>query len=127
MTWRRRRRRSTAAPLFVVAATAYGANAALGTAVAAKVIDTRNFRWVHHALYIATCVTTGGAIAAGLWARPRRVSRRAALALLPAAAPLAAIPYLGTHSARHPLVALAAAPFIVAGVVCSRVPSADRK
>ncbi|MFK3835983.1 hypothetical protein [Microbacterium sp. NPDC087868] len=116
-----------AAPLFVVAASAYGANAALGTAVAAKVIDTRNFRWVHHALYIATCVTTGGAIAAGLWARPRRASRRAALALLPAAAPLAAIPYLGTHSARHPLVALAAAPFIVAGVVCSRVPSADRK
>ncbi|MGN7966930.1 hypothetical protein ACTJKK_12720 [Microbacterium sp. 22179] len=127
MTWRRRRRRSTAAPLFVVAASAYGANAALGTAVAAKVIDTRNFRWVHHALYIATCVTTGGAIAAGLWARPRRASRRAALALLPAAAPLVAIPYLGTHSARHPLVALAAAPFIVAGVVCSRVPSADRK
>ncbi|MBQ3358760.1 MAG: hypothetical protein IJG47_07660, partial [Microbacterium sp.] len=75
MTWRRRRRRSTAAPLFVVAASAYGANAALGTAVAAKVIDTRNFRWVHHALYIATCVTTGGAIAAGLWARPRRASR----------------------------------------------------
>lgn len=128
MTWRSRRRRPTdAAPLFALAASAYGANVALGTAVAAKVIDTRNFRWVHHALYIATCVTTGLAVSTALWARPRRASRRAALALLPAAAPLAAIPSLGTHNARHPLVALAAAPFIVAGVVCSRLPSADRK
>jgi hypothetical protein len=48
------------------------------------------------------------------------------VALLPAAAPLAAIPYLGTHSRRHPLVALAAAPFIVAGLVLSR-SAADRK
>jgi hypothetical protein len=123
----RRRRPTDAAPLFVVAASAYGANVALGTAVAARIIDTRNFRWVHHALYIATCVTTGLAVSAAVWARPCRASRRAALALLPAAAPLAAIPYLGTHSRRHPLVALVAAPFIVAGVVCARVPSADRK
>jgi len=120
---RQRTRRSDAAPLFAAAAVAYGANAALGTAVATKVIDTANFRWVHHALYIATCVTTGAAISTAFWARPRRLSRRAALALLPAAAPLAAIPYLGTHSARHPLVALAAAPFILAGLVCSLRPA----
>ena len=112
--------------LFVAAATAYAANTALGTAVATRVIDTRNFRWVHHALYIATCVTTAGAVSAGVWGTPRRASRRAALALLPAAVPLAAIPYLGTHSRRHPLVALAAAPFIVAGLACSRL-LADRK
>lgn len=123
---RQRPRRTNAAPLFVAAAIAYGANAALGTAVATKTIDTRNFRWVHHALYIATCATTAVAVSAGFWARPRHASRRAALALLPAAAPLAAIPYLGSHTARHPLVALAAAPFIVAGLVRSRRPS-DRK
>ena len=123
---RQRPRRTNAAPLFAAAAVAYGANAALGTAVATKTIDTRNFRWVHHALYIATCVTTAAAVSAGFWASPRPASRRAALALLPAAAPLAAIPYLGSHTARHPLVALAAAPFIVAGLVCSRRPS-DRK
>lgn len=122
----RRPRRTDAAPLFVAATVAYAANAALGTAVAARLIDTRNFRWVHHALYIATCATTALAGSAFLWGSPKRASRRAALALVPAAVPLAAIPYLGTHTRRHPLVALAAAPFIVAGLVCSRIPS-DRK
>lgn len=123
---RQRPRRTNAAPLFAAAVIAYGANAALGTAVATRTIDTRNFRWVHHALYIATCATTAAAVSAGFWGRPRPASRRAALALLPAAAPLAAIPYLGSHTARHPLVALAAAPFLVAGLMCSRRPS-DRK
>ncbi|MFJ4172962.1 hypothetical protein [Microbacterium sp. NPDC089696] len=121
-----RRKRTNAAPLFVAATIAYAVNAALGTAVAARVIDTKNFRWVHHALYIATCATTVAAVSAALWARPRVASRRAAASLAPALAPLAAIPYLGTHTRRHPLVALAAAPFVVAGVVCSRIPS-DRK
>lgn len=124
---RQRTRRSDAAPLFVAAAIAYTANAGLGTAVATRVVDTRDFRWVHHALYIATCATTAAAAAGALfWAKPRGASRRAGLVLLPSAVPLAAIPYLGTHSARHPLVALAAAPFILAGLVCS-LRSADRK
>ncbi|GAA2936018.1 hypothetical protein GCM10010458_19890 [Microbacterium luteolum] len=124
---RQRAQRSNAAPLFVAAAIAYTANAALGTAVATRAVDTSEFRWVHHALYIATCATTAAAAAGGLfWARPRGASRRAALLLAPAAAPLAAIPYLGTHSRRHPLVALAAAPFLLAGLVCSLLPS-DRK
>lgn len=122
----RRRRRTDAAPLFVGAAAAYAANCALGTAVAMRLIDTRNFRWVHHAMYVATFVTSAAAFSAILWGRPRYASRRAALALAPAAVPLAAIPYLGTHSRRHPLVALAAAPFIVAGLVCSRLAT-DRK
>lgn len=121
---RQRTRRTNAAPLFVTAAVAYGANAALGTAVATKLIDTANFRWVHHALYIATCMSVGAASGVALlWAKPRHASRRAALTLLPAAAPLAVIPYLGTHSRRHPLVALAAAPFILAGLVCSLRPA----
>lgn len=119
-------RRSDAAPLFVAAAAAYTANVALGTAVATRVVDTANFRWVHHAIYIATCATTAAAVVLGLFrSAPREASRRAALLLLPAAAPLAAIPYLGTHGRRHPLTALAAAPFLLAGLVCSL--RADRK
>lgn len=118
-----RRHRTNAAPLFVSAAVAYGANCALGVAVAARIVDTRDFRWVHHALYIATCVTAAAAVSTGFWARPRRASRSAALALLPAAAPLAAIPYVRTHSRRHPLVALTAAPFIVAGLVRALRPA----
>lgn len=121
-----RRRRTDAAPLFTAAAVAYTANVALGTAVATKVVDTSDIRWLHHALYIATCATSAAAVSALVWGRPKSASRRAALALAPAAAPLAAIPYLGTHGRRHPLTALAAAPFIVAGLVCSRIPS-DRK
>ncbi|WP_447911884.1 hypothetical protein [Microbacterium phyllosphaerae] len=121
-----RRRRTDAAPLFTVAAGAYVANVALGSAVAAKIIDTSNFRWLHHAIYIATCVASAAAFSGIVWGTPKHASRRAALALAPAAAPLAAIPYLGTHSRRHPIVALAAAPFIVAGLVCARLTT-DRK
>ncbi|MDQ0726979.1 hypothetical protein [Microbacterium sp. W4I20] len=120
---RERRQRTNAAPLFVAASVAYGANVALGTAVATKVIDTSNFRWLHHALYIATCTTVVAAVSALFWGAPRRASRRAALALAPAAIPLAAIPYLGSHGRRHPLVALAAAPFVIAGLVCSLRPA----
>ncbi|NJI58294.1 hypothetical protein HCX50_02495 [Microbacterium oxydans] len=122
----RRHRDRDASPLFLVATAAYTANCALGASVAARLIDTSRFRWLHHALYIVTCTTVAAAVAVG-WSRgPRTAGRRAALALLPAAAPLAAIPYLGSHGRRHPLVALAAAPFIVAGLVVSRLP-ADRK
>ncbi len=113
-----------ATPLFLTAAVAYGANCALGTAVALRLIDTSRFRWVHHALYILTCVTTAVAVVIGGTGRSHR-GRKAAVALLPAAAPLAAIPYLGTHGRRHPLVALTVAPFLLAGLLLSR--SADRK
>lgn len=118
--------RTPSAPLFIAAATAYAANCALGTAVAVRLVDTSGYRWLHHALYIATCTTTALALVVGWFTGSRRSSRRAALALAPAAVPLAAIPYLGTRTRRHPLVALAAAPFIVAGVVRSQHPS-DRK
>ncbi|MFS0895200.1 hypothetical protein [Microbacterium sp. 179-I 3D3 NHS] len=121
-----RRTRTNAAPLFVAATLAYGANAALGTAVATKTIDTSGYRWLHHALYIVTCLTTAAALSSAFWARPKAASRRAAASLAPAVVPLAAIPYLGTRTRRHPLTALAAAPFLVAGLVCSRMPS-DRK
>lgn len=113
-------------PPFIAAATAYAANCALGASVAVRLIDTSHFRWVHHALYIATCITTASAVVAGWCCGQSTRGRRAARALAPAAVPLAAIPYLGTRGRRHPLVALTAAPFIVAGLVVSR-PTAHRK
>lgn len=118
--------RTNAAPLFAAATAAYAANCALGAAVAGRLIDTSGFRWLHHALYILTCATTAAALSSFLWARPRRASRHAALTLAPALVPLAAIPYAGTRGLRHPLIALTAAPSIVAGLVVSRIPS-DRK
>ncbi|MFK3676884.1 hypothetical protein ACI2IP_04100 [Microbacterium sp. NPDC090218] len=122
----RRRGDRDASPLFVAASAAYAANCALGASVAARLIDTSRFRWLHHALYIVTCVAVGAAVSAGWWRGPGTPDRRAALAMIPAAGPLAAIPYLGSHGRRHPLVALAAAPFIVAGLVLAHRP-ADRK
>jgi hypothetical protein len=106
--------------LFGAAAAGYAANCALGTSVALRVIDTRGFRWVHHAVYIATCVLAAAAASTALWGRPRRTARAAAIALAPAAVPLAAIPYSGTHTRRHPLIALTAAPFFAAAAIRSR-------
>src|SRR5690606_35956321 len=85
-----RRRRTTAAPVFAAAAATYAANCALGAATAAGVVDTSGFRWLHHALYGATCVAVTAALSAVRWGVPRRASRRAALMLAPAAIPLAA-------------------------------------
>lgn len=112
---KRRHGHPSARPVFLASAFCYAANCALGTAVATRLIDTRRFRWVHHALYIATATTTVLAVALG-----SRSDRSAALALSPALIPLAVIPYAGTHTRRHPLIALTAAPFIAAGVIASR-------
>lgn len=120
-----RRHTTSAAPLFAAAAVAYAANCTLGAAVAVRLIDTSGIRWLHHALYIATCAL-GAAAIGWAWGHPRPAARRAAFALAPAAVPLAAIAFAGTRTPRHPLIALAAAPFIVAGLVCSRHP-VDRK
>lgn len=123
---RRRPNSTTAAPWFALAALCYLANCGLGAAVAVKLVDTSGFRWLHHALYIATCTTGAAAAAMGWRGRPRDRSRRASLALMPAAVPLAVIPWAGTRTARHPIIALAAAPFIVASLICS-TRTADRK
>lgn len=117
-----RRTRAGAAPI-IVAASCYALNCALGTAVAARFVDTSGIRWVHHLLYVCTCAATATAV---VLAMPRGYDRRPALALAPAAVPLAVIPYAGTRGRRHPLVALAAAPFYVAAVVCALRPR-DRK
>lgn len=110
-----------AAPaLFTAAAASYTANCALGASVAMRLVDTRDFRWVHHALYIATFALTAAAVSTAWWGRPREASGAAAATLAPALVPLAVIPHAGTHTRRHPLIALTAAPFIAAAAIRSR-------
>jgi hypothetical protein len=99
----------------VAAAVAYTANCALGGAVALRLLDTRRFRWVHHVLYTTTAALTVAAVAAGALAR-----RPAAALLAPALMPLAGIPYAGTRTIRHPLVAVVAAPWYAAALVAGR-------
>jgi hypothetical protein len=104
-----------AAHVFTAATVSYVANCAVGAGVATHAIDTSNVRWVHHALYVSTSVLTASAAAAAWWGSPRS----AAVLLAPAAVPLGLIPFLGSHSRRHIVVALSAAPFVVAGLVRS--------
>ena len=93
---------------------------ALGASVALRLVDTRDFRWVHHALYIATFALSAAAFSSAWWGRPRDAAGAAAATLAPAFVPLAVIPYAGTHTRRHPLIALTAAPFIAAAAIRSR-------
>ena len=104
-------------PLFTAAATSYAANAALGTSVLFKVVDTSGYRWLHHALYIATVTLSVVAASGAVWAAPRRTARWSALLLLPAAVPMAVIPYVGSRGKRHIVVALAALPFYAASLI----------
>ena len=105
--------------LFGAAAGCYAANCALGTAVALGALDTSRARWVHHGLYITTCAVTALALSAPLWTPGARRARRGATALAPVIAPLTAIPFVRARTHRHPVLALAAAPFYIAGLLRS--------
>ena len=108
--------------MFTAATVGYAANCALGASVALRLVDTRNVRWVHHALYLATFSLAVGAMSSAVWGSPRGSSRAAAALLAPAAVPLTLIPYAGTRTRRHPLVAFTAAPFFIAALVRSNLP-----
>jgi len=97
------------------AGASYLASCALGTGVATGVLRTGSARWVHHALYVSTAGLTGVALAAAGLGR-----RRSGWWLLPAVVPLAVVPYAGTRSRRHVLVAASAAPFYAAALAAER-------
>jgi hypothetical protein len=102
-------------PLLRGAAASYLASCALGTGVATGVLRTGRARWVHHALYVSTATLTAVAlVSAG------RERSRAGWWLLPVVAPLAVVPYAGTRSRRHVLVAASAAPFYAAALAAER-------
>ena len=92
--------------LVAAATTSYAANCALGASVAAGLLDTRGYRWLHHALYLATSTLTAAALVALLVRRDP-----AGWTLLPAAVPLAALPRASTRTPRHARTGLSAAPF----------------
>jgi len=96
--------------LAAAAASAYLANAALGTAVQLRLVDTSRHRWTHHALYIVTSTLTVTAI---VGAFARRSPRGWVLA--PALLPLALLPRVG-HEA-HALTGIAAAPWFAGALL----------
>lgn len=104
-----------ASPLLRVAAASYLASCALGTGVATGVLRTGRARWVHHALYVSTATLTAVALAAA-----GRERARAGWWLLPVVVPLAVVPYAGTRSRRHVVIAASAAPFYAAALAADR-------
>jgi hypothetical protein len=106
---RPRRTASVGRVLVTAAATSYAANCALGTSVAVGLLDTRGYRWLHHALYLATATLTSAAMVTLVAGRDR-----AGWTLLPALLPLAALPRASTRTPRHARLGLSAAPFYLA-------------
>ncbi len=49
-------------PVFYLACALFAANFALGVAVQARVVDTRPFRWLRHALFSAVFASTALAV-----------------------------------------------------------------
>ncbi len=101
--------------LLIAASASYGANCALGGAVATGRLDTSGARWVHHAVYVSTVVLTAAAavqLAAG--------GDRALWRLLPVALPLVAVPSVSARSRGHVALALSAAPAYAAALTTPR-------
>lgn len=105
---RRSAKLPTARVLVTASAMSYAANACLGILVATGTVRTGRAHWIHHAMYITTTTLTIAAVVAGGPGPARR--------LTPALVPLAAIPFVGTHTRRHPVTATAAAPFYLAAL-----------
>jgi len=92
--------------LVTAAAASYAASCALGGSVATGLLDTRGHRWLHRALYVMTSTLTAAAVVALLVRQDR-----AGWTLLPALAPLAALPRASARTPRHARTGLSAAPF----------------
>ncbi|MFB2582151.1 hypothetical protein ACEXQD_12955 [Herbiconiux sp. P15] len=110
-------------PLFAAAAASYAANCALGASVGLGLIDTRSFRWVHHAIYISTCVLAASAALTPFVGPRHPRTAIATLALAPAAVPLSLIPRISARTRGHVAIALTAAPFFAAALLLSAAPS----
>lgn len=95
-----------------VAAGSYAANCGLGAVVKLRLYDSSPVHWIHHGLYVCTFLLTAVAVSTVFW-----LPGKAGWYLLPAVVPLAAIPYVSSHSNHHIYLALSAAPFYLASLI----------
>ena len=97
--------------IFYSASILFAANFALGVLVQLRIVDTRPFRWLHHALFFAVFVSAALAVAAGFWAEaPYR------WALLPVLALYAVLPRVRAGTAGHAALACGAMIFYATGL-----------
>lgn len=100
--------------IFYAATGLFLANFVLGILVQFGVVDTKPFRWLHHALFFAVFVSAAFAVAAGFWQEaPYR------WALLPVLALYVVLPRVRAGTAGHAALAGAAMVFYATGLVFS--------
>ncbi len=101
-----------AAVAFYLAAVLFLANFALGLLVQFRIVDTKPFRWLHHALFFATFVSAAVATLAGfVFGGPYR------WALLPVFFLFAVLPYVRAGTFGHAALACGALIFYVVALV----------
>ena len=100
-----------AAAVFYLAAMLFLANFALGLLVQFRLVDTKPFRWLHHALFFAVFVSAIAAVAVGFAQEaPYR------WALLPALVLFVVLPYVRAGTRGHAALACAALFFYALGL-----------
>jgi hypothetical protein len=98
--------------LFYVASILFLLNFALGVLVWLGVVDTKPFRWLHHALFFAVFVSAAAAGLAGfLWEAPFR------WALPPILVLFTVLPYVRAGTLGHAALASGALAFYVVGLL----------
>ncbi len=99
------------AAVFYLAAILFLANFVLGLLVEVRLVDTKPFRWLHHALFFAVFVSAVVAVAVGFaQGAPYR------WALLPALVLFAVLPYVRAGTRGHATLACAALLFYALGL-----------
>lgn len=97
--------------IFYAATALFLANFVLGVLVQFGVVDTKPFRWLHHALFFAAFASAALAVAVGFWQEaPYR------WALLPVLALYAVLPRVRAGTAGHAALACGAMVFYVLGL-----------
>ena len=98
--------------IFYSASILFAANFALGVLVQFRIVDTKPFRWLHHALFFAVYVSAALAVAAGFWqGAPYR------WALLPVLGLFAVLPRVRAGTPGHAALAGGALIFYATGLV----------
>jgi len=100
--------------VFYLATMLFLANFALGLLVQFGLVDTKPFRWLHHALFFAVFVSAGAAVAVGfVQGAPYR------WALLPALVLFVVLPYVRAGTRGHAALACGALVFYGVGFVAA--------
>ena len=100
--------------IFYAAALLFLSNFALGLLVQFRIVDTKPFRWLHHALFFAAFASAAAAVVVGFyWDSPYRWT------LLPVLGLFAVLPYVRAGTRGHAALACAALVLYAAGLAQS--------